>query len=499
MKYLLIIFSSLLAITVHAQIVIGSTGAAEPVGNFPVAFSKNIKGAPQRVSSLAERDAIPMSIRDTGMLCYVTSVKARFFLDNGIDNSNWKLDSIGSGSTTIISNGGGNAVTRTATANGNSLVITVYTGTGLVTGVSSITENGSGLQYYAQDGDSLHIYYGDAPEGDIIYRIGIIGDITNAFVPCDPVKYGALFTNATDLSAGSNLGLQYLRTGYSGGNTVTYPNYTGAGYKVLLTYNTAVSTNGNYTALPTDTTAFKNKMDSILALYGTTNLEGIALINEPNNIKHGTGYWQPNAQNYLNLLKAATGVAHKYGLKIGDGGFTGEILYYMAYEDLLNRGFADSAADFAARAFPNTGGLSGWRTDTGHGYRIAFVDSLIKGIAAMNVDFVNFHFYETNLDKDSLNTTINPLTFKQIAWYLRRVTGKKVITNEFGLNNNTNADIMAQLIDAVEELHAADANYMEYAMWYSGNPNYTLANVDGSLTELGQAFRDKIKDEHVDL
>jgi hypothetical protein len=384
--------------------------------------------------------------------------------------------------------------------------------------VQNTTENGGGIQSFSQVGDSTYIYYSQAPysqnSGDsITYKLnisavtsedtsgsgGIIIDTST--LACSPVKYGALFglgSTALNMTALSNEGLQYARVSYNNTGSVSYPAYTSAGYKVLWSYNTAVPVIGSYTLLPTDTLSFRNKLDSILTANGTTNMEGAAVINELYNIRHGAGYWNPvSARNVINLLRAAVNVLHEHGIKAFDGGLNGEILYYQVWRDYVNRGFPDSAADFAARAFPAGTNLTNWATDTSHGYRISYADSIIAALVTLPTDAVNYHYYETVLNADSLNTTINPLTFMQIARYLRRATGKHVITNEFGLNNNTSTDILSQLIDAVEELH--DEGNMEYAIWYSGNPDYSLVGDDASLTDLGVAFRDRVQDEHADL
>lgn len=147
MRYLFIILTIFTAFTVNAQVFVGGSGAMEPTGDFPVAFSNNVKGAPKRVNSLAQRNAIPAALRDTGMTCYVTSIDSTYILRGGIDNTNWQTYSTGGGGTTIISNGGGNIVTRTVTATGLRKDIAVYTGTGVVGSVQPITINGGGMIY----------------------------------------------------------------------------------------------------------------------------------------------------------------------------------------------------------------------------------------------------------------------------------------------------------------------------------------------------------------
>lgn len=430
-----------------------------------------------------------------------------------------------SGNTTIISSGG-NALTIRYTANGLKDTVKLYTGnhdSTTVVSVQSLYENGSGIQGWLQNGDTTYIFYGDAPDSIINYKIGIIGALAGGghlpdTLPNNPppdtligggnsrwtyvldtscqIKYGilpGLGTTANQIAL-ANMALTYVRIPYNGGATVNYPSYTGA-YKVLLNYNTLAPVIGNYTTITTDTVNYRNTMKTFLQTNGVSNLLGIASYNEWNNIQHGQGYWNPgSAQNMINHLRAAGNVAHEMGVKFYDGGITGDIMLYMVWEDLKNRGFTDSAADYAARAFKPGVNLNGWRTDTSHGYKIRYTDSVLTAMPGLPLDGVNMHYYETVLDADSSDASINQLTFLQVVRYLYRKTGKPVITTEFGTNNNTNPDIMSQLVDAVETLHDAKNGDMSIAIWNANN----LLNSDGSLNDFGAAFRDKIKETHVD-
>lgn len=544
MKQLLFILFLFISFATRAQMHIGADGAGHSNNtDLPFALSNEIKGAPKRVNSIAERNAIPPALRDTGMTCYVTAIDSTYILRGGILNQHWQLFTTSGGGGI---SGSGSALTMTYVANGYNQIIPVYTGQNTVASVQTLTDNGTGIQRWLQMGDSTYIFYGDPPEDTIKYILAVVGNLhvdttiagggsnpgggtggggnnngggTPPTPPTPPVsgnsawafttdtgcqvKYGALFalgSTSANMIALANTGLSYARVPYNGSGTVNYPAYTAGGYNVLLSLNPAPPSTGNYTPLPTDTLAYRNGIKNLLAANGTTNLIGAALINEWNNIKHGQGYWNPvSAQNVINLLHAGANALHESGLKAYDGGFTGEILYYEVWKDYVNRGFTDSAADFAGRAFPAGANLNTWATDTAHGYRITFLDSVIAALPSLPLDGVNFHYYETLLDKDSLTASINALTFKQIARYLHRVSGKPVITNEFGTNNNTNPDILSQLIDAVEELHDAQNGDMSMAFWYAGDASHPIANADGSLTDFGIALRDKIRDTRVDI
>jgi hypothetical protein len=432
----------------------------------------------------------------------------------------------GGGGTTIISNGGGNILKPQILATGLDTIITLYVAQNIVAGVqcTSPDGNGSGIQYWVQQGDSVKLFYADGFSGNASYSISVIstsltppdttstggGDTTttgggggNAVAYADtltpvacPVEYGSLFTVATNVGAGHNLGINTIRAGYSN-NGNSWKKYTDSGYKVYVTYNTAVSVVGNHTALPTDTTAFKTRMGFVLDSIGTTNVLGVHIINEPNNIRHGLGYWTTSAANTINLLRAGANLVHSKGLLAFDGGLTWETTtLYLVYEDFINRGYPDSAAAFAAKAFGNVN-VSGWRSDTGHGYRIRYNDTLVAALKTLPLDAVNLHFYATAQGEDSTSALITPDLYKATVRWLRRVSGKHVITNEFGVWNNTNPDIMRQLLTIVQELHNSNGDF-QHALWYSGNPLYTLVNSNGSLTDLGIEFKQAVQDKHVD-
>lgn len=292
---------------------------------------------------------------------------------------------------------------------------------------------------------------------------------------------GSAVNNMTALNS---LGTGYFRSSYNGGATLQYPSYTSLGYQVLLTYNDATPVKGGRVT-PAAAAAFAQKLDSLLSANPTPNLMGATVLTEPNSIDSTDGYWKMTATQYIAILRAATTVLHAHGLWAAPGGLAGDILHYKVWEYYRDWGFADSAADFAARTFPPATNLNSWRSDATHGYRIRFLDTLLDSLPATLADYVNFHHYEQPLDADSLKVGINPLTFKQIARYLGCVTQKKVITDEVGLNNNNNPTNLQQLLVAGVEAG------MDYMFWNGALPSSygTLVNADGTRTTLGTAYK----------
>lgn len=84
--FILLLFS---VVAAFSQAEIRNDGAVHATGNFPVALSKEIKGTSKTVKDTIDRNAIPMTFRDTGMFVYVTSLKKTYQLQDGITNTNW--------------------------------------------------------------------------------------------------------------------------------------------------------------------------------------------------------------------------------------------------------------------------------------------------------------------------------------------------------------------------------------------------------------------------
>lgn len=308
---------------------------------------------------------------------------------------------------------------------------------------------------------------------------------TQANVSQIVTKHGVLLTagsTTANITGAKNLGADYYRSAYNNGPANNNVPIAASGLKTFLNYNPAPPNVDNTVTLSTDTSNFACTLDSLLADDGQTNMVAIAIINEPNNF----GYWNSSAANMVNMINACALVAHEHGLKAADGGITGPIMRFMVYEDYVKRGFQDSADDYKARAFPTGTNPAQWRTSSNNGPKIRFLDTLLLGMKNGPTDWINIHWYETVRDEDSLLSATNPLTFIQTARYLSRVTGKPVITNEYGLSNNKNIALMQQQVDVVTK-----ALHLEYALWYS-RPEGPLTNADGSLTPLGTAFKNKI-------
>lgn len=73
-------------------------------GIFPLVDSNDVKGGYYQVESIEERNNIPTVRRKVGMLCYVqdgTDEGVIYQLKGGLDNTNWHIFEVGSGSSGV--------------------------------------------------------------------------------------------------------------------------------------------------------------------------------------------------------------------------------------------------------------------------------------------------------------------------------------------------------------------------------------------------------------
>ncbi len=238
----------------------------------------------------------------------------------------------------------------------------------------------------------------------------------------------------------------------------------GSVYNILLNFT---STNPMPMNFRTDTTAYKTDLANTLSVF--TTLPAVAVIeNEESN----TGYYSGSATDYINQLKAAITVMHAHGIPVADGGITSTGLAYWVYQDLLSRGLTTQAADY--KTYMGIALTSSFTLD-----RANFVSILISNFTVMNLDYVNFHWrVKAPADSTYLGETIS---------YLKRITKKKVMTNELGQYDQDPATVTAAL-------QTCKNNKLSFVSWYSvpNTPSYPLQYYDQTLTASGVAYRNFI-------
>lgn len=299
------------------------------------------------------------------------------------------------------------------------------------------------------------------------------------------------------------LGLAYTRTQVSPildsdkPVAADYRAYVAAGLKVLLNLRDAASstptiTNGaglekKKSGPPPNLGLYKTQVAKILDKYRPAL---VVVENEEN----GRLYTGTPAQ-YIAQLQTATQVAHQKGYKVANGGMTGIPLSLVVWKDLWGRGLRAQADDFARRAF-DTGRTTSidtalpCRAHPTRTFPPAVADltarynwtlAEVHALRHTSIDYVNFHWYQQDAK-----------AFGQVADYLRRVTGKAVISNEVGAGSSSPKIVTGLLSQALSQK-------MVYLNWFSrdvttksGQGQFeqarALQNPDGSLRPTGRAF-----------
>jgi hypothetical protein len=300
--------------------------------------------------------------------------------------------------------------------------------------------------------------------------------------------FGAMITDATS----NDLRLDRLRA--LGTNSVrlvarldALPNTRvsqaeAAGFQVLLT----ATNTGLPSGPPSDLADFQARLGQALADHPTPV---VAIENEPTADKFYTG----TPDQYLAELAAAVPVAHAHGVKISDGGLVSAGVQLATWEDLwLHQGCA-AADHYAAIAFPwsRIGGqvitdlpscADPGRPILGSTPKALEVlndtNTLIAGFASLPIDYVNFHWYQST--PEAMKTTVE---------FLRRATGKQVVTNEIG-QFDTSPDTIHGLLDMTAQLH------IPWVTWFASDGSggaMGLFNPDNSIRSNGLAFRDFVQ------
>ncbi len=297
---------------------------------------------------------------------------------------------------------------------------------------------------------------------------------------------------ATRLKAYQLLNVTYVRHGIFmnawNGSNAFYNTLQKAGYKIIL--NVAyLPQGGGPQSFPTNLEEYKRRLNEILSTYKP---EVVVVENEEYNTTYHTG----TAQQYINELKAAIEVAHSKGLKVTNGGLTARVMTMMVWKDYKDRALNTEADDFARRTMsPDL--LADIPKLTKHksvAIGMQVFDELLNAYKTLDIDYVNFHWYEPIGQRKNANaltvTHIDTKALGEAVDYIRRRTGKSVITNEIGQFNQS-PDMVKDILEKCVELK------LPYIIWYSGDGGegkaVALTNLDGSLRENGRVFADFVK------
>lgn len=205
------------------------------------------------------------------------------------------------------------------------------------------------------------------------------------------------------------------------------------------------------------------------------------------NEENYTGFYTGTATQYLRQLNAAAAVAHARKIPVTDGGITSTMAALATWKDLYDRGLHTEAGDFASRAFPDEAWI---RNDlaarpfkrlsrpVAETSRQMALD-LIAAFRTAPIDAVNFHWY---IDDDR--------ALAQTIEYLRRATGKPVVSTEMGQyttgQDTTDAAVVSGHLDT-----AVGSKHLPFLIWFDADGTRAIGLHDpatGRLRRSGGTF-----------
>ena len=238
--------------------------------------------------------------------------------------------------------------------------------------------------------------------------------------------------------------------------------------------------NGHNVSHPPDT-------PSELATYraqAAATLDGMPrpVLVQVENEENSTTYFQGAMSDYVNELNATVAVAHARGTQVTNGGITSRPAVLLAWQDYEDRGLHAQADDLAARVFARAPQILAdlrrrpFAGLTNQALQAAWdrAEQLIPVYRASSMDDVNFHWYED--DSRALGEVVD---------FLRRATGKPVVTTEIGQHDTDPGVVDAHLQTAVVQ------ERLPVVVWFDadGLPAMGLHDAPGVLRANGEVFK----------
>lgn len=240
-----------------------------------------------------------------------------------------------------------------------------------------------------------------------------------------------------------------------------YNNLYDKGKKVLQNVNW---TSQSPTPFFTDIVTYTVKLERFIELLGNNKPEVLVIENEETNESYYTG----PVEDYITLLSTAINIAHSYGIAVTNGGLTIRVLTWLVYKDLVLKGKTDRALKFAQHCIPDVElrALNKPGTNPVMDQKISDGKKLVAAYKSLPLDYVNIHFYEpvkyrnTATAEDIVDADVHatPHALGRIVKYLKRETGKDVMSNEMGQLNDSG-------IMVTEMLENAENMEMPYVIW----------------------------------
>jgi hypothetical protein len=244
------------------------------------------------------------------------------------------------------------------------------------------------------------------------------------------------------------------------------------GYQLVITINAKADGSP-----PDDLVGYESFINDLIVEY---NPWGIVIENEETLVSQYSG----TAEQYAEQLEVACGVAEAAGVKCMNGGIAMKavllMIWYYTYGGYPN----PNACTFAEEAFNETDAaeLCNGASDKIYSY-ITKSKGFYDVYGASDIDYVNLHFY---VEPTMMGTNVSVL---DDAIYFMQDTGKPTLINEWGLRVDDHNILELMMSDL--------RKYVDVAIYMSPYPSaaydvFELQNDDGTLTGMGEHFRDYI-------
>ncbi len=296
----------------------------------------------------------------------------------------------------------------------------------------------------------------------------------------------------TEIGVAKALAAKYVRSAIVlsqwAGSNAYYDSIIANGMKPVTNFNWGAQNTGAVPFLmAAELSNYATVMGQVLTKYQP---EVVVIENEETNMNYHSG----SMQQYIAMLNAAIPVAHSKGLKITNGGITGEAAY-LVWQDYINTGQTAKADDYAKRTFPPSVYATLPNLGAFIQSKMKMADSLLTAYKTMDLDYLNFHWYgdprqpNAGAYNPAVDTAhINTASLSELVDYLKRRTGKTPITNEIG-EKYYSPGYVTDILQATLDLK------LPCVLWYSGDGEDRfdakgLQSGNGTLRPMGYAYKD---------
>lgn len=284
-------------------------------------------------------------------------------------------------------------------------------------------------------------------------------------------RYGML-VNSTTLSneekadiVKDSFGCDYARTAIVlsqwNGSSSRFEIYDNKNLKQVVNFNYYPNSSGEpFISTPQRITTYSDTVALVLEAY--PQIEIVVVENEEQNQNYHDG----PITDYCEMLKAVWFEANPRGIKVANGGIAGVGLDIKVYRWLVTK-YGQSAADSYGNAAMSNAQINAAETVDSNPTLETAVKQVDTVISYRDYyDYFNVHGYEifsqTNNQSDTV-TQVSLNVFRYIKEFVEELTGRPVITNETGQRNNSQPDLVTNMMNLFYRLG------FEYVLWFNGD------------------------------